>query len=68
MFKRLKAMWERLIGSGNALADTFDEANAKFREQLGLDAPPADVADVNAIPHRNGTARKALAGKDGNSK
>ncbi len=64
MFKRFKQMWERLIKAGDSFAGSLEEGDAKFRETLGLDQPAAKDADNAGITgRRNGTARKALAGK-----
>jgi hypothetical protein len=51
------SMWKRLVASGNALADTFDEARARFRALLALD----ERDELPALPApENGRARKAV--------
>jgi hypothetical protein len=52
------SMWKRLVSSGNALADTFDEARARFRALLALDEAREELPALPAP--ENGRARKAV--------
>ena len=66
MFKRFIEMWNRLINSGHAMADTLDEGNAKLRSTLGLTTP----RESRALPAAQvkDARRPAIGGRKGGDK
>jgi hypothetical protein len=58
------AMWRRLVASGNALADTLDEARVRFRALLALDEAREELPALPAPEpaRKNGRARVTEGG------
>lgn len=48
MFRRLRAMFERLTTAGENFAATLEEGDARLRQTLGLDDP----VEERALPPR----------------